>query len=134
MFTIVHSIIKISLRSSKTNQFRQGVSIFLGRTGQDLRPVSALLAYLAVRGNQPGPLFKLRDGRYLTKEIFTAKVRSALLVLGYDEASYAGHSFRIGSATTVAEQGVEDSVIKMLGCWESSAFQLYMYVRAFHHR
>ena len=59
-----------------------------------------------------GPLFKLRDGRYLTKEIFTARVRSALLVLRYDEASYAGHSFRIGAATTAAEQGVEDSVIK----------------------
>ena len=124
------SVIKIHLRSSKTDQFRQGVDIFLGRTGQDLCPVSALLAYLAVRGSAPGPLFRLRDGRYLTKEVFITRVREALSVLGYDEESYAGHSFRIGAATTAAEQGVEDSVIKMLGRWESSAFQRY--VRASH--
>ena len=88
--------------------------------------MSALLAYLAVRGNQLGSLFKLRDGRYLTKEIFTVRVKSMLSLLGYDEASYAGHSFRIGAATAAAEQGIEDSVIKMLGRWESSAFQLYV--------
>ena len=123
-------VIKIHLRSSKTDQFRQGVDIFLGRTGQDLCPVSALLAYLAVRGSAPGPLFRLRDGCYLTKEVFITRVREALSVLGYDEESYAGHSFRIGAATTAAEQGVEDSIIKMLGCWESSAFQRY--VRASH--
>ena len=44
--------------------------------------------------------------------------------------SYAGHSFRIGVATITAEQGVEDSIIKMLGHRESSAFQRYM--RASH--
>jgi hypothetical protein len=35
-------------------------------------------------------------------------------------------SFRIGVATTAAEWGIEDSVIKMLGRWESSAYQLYV--------
>ena len=57
-------------------------------------------------------------------------MRSALAVLGYDEAAYAGHSFRIGAATTAAERGIEDSLIKMMGRWESSAYQLY--VRASH--
>ena len=117
---------KIHLRTSKTDQYGQGVNIYLGRTGSDLCPVSALLAYLAARGNEPGPLFKLRDGRFLTKDLFITRVRSALSVLGYDKSSYAGHSFRIGAATTAAERGIEDSVIKMLGRWESSAYQLYV--------
>ena len=124
------SIIKIHLRMSKTDQYGQGVNIYLGRTGSDLCPVSALLAYLAVRGSELGPLFKFQDGRFLTKDLFITRVRTALSVIDYDESSYAGHNFRIGAATTAVECGIEDSVIKMLGRWESSAYQLYMYVIA----
>ena len=62
----------------------------------------------------------------VTREVFVDKVRSALSILGYDASIYAGHSFRIGAATTAAEHGIEDSVIKMLGRWESSAYQLYV--------
>ena len=43
------TIVKIHLSHSKTDQFHQGVDIYLGKTGQELCPVSALLAYLAVR-------------------------------------------------------------------------------------
>ena len=39
-----------------------------------------------------------------------------------------GHSFRIGAATTAAEKGVEDSLIKTLGRWESNAYQTYIRV------
>ena len=35
-------------------------------------------------------------------------------------------SFRIGAATTAASQGIQDSVIKMLGRWQSSAYILYI--------
>jgi len=120
------SMVKIHLRRFKTDQFGRGVDVYMGSTGDALCPVAALLAYLAVRGGEYGPLFRLKDGRSLTREIFTNKVRAALSVLGYDSSVYAGHSFRIGAATTAAEQGIEDSVIKMLGRWKSSAYQLYV--------
>ena len=120
------TMIKIHLRRSKTDQYGKGVDIYMGRTGEELCPVSALLAYLAIRGNVPGPLFRLKDGRFLTKDIFIAEVRAALAVLGLDSSTYAGHSFRIGAATTAAEIGIEDSMIKMLGRWDSSAYQLYV--------
>ena len=120
------SVIRIHLRRSKTDQFGRGVDVYLGSTGDELCPVAALLAYLAVRG-EDGPLFRFRDRRALTREPgFVDKVRSALSILGYDASIYAGHSFRIDAATTAAEQGIEDSVIKMLGRWESSAYQLYV--------
>jgi len=120
------SLVRIHLRKSKTDQLGKGADIYLGRTDEDLCPVAALLAYMAVRGGEPGPLFRLCDGRWLTKEIFVARVRYALSVLGYDSTSYAGHSFRIGAATAAAERGIEDSIIKILGRWESSAYQLYV--------
>ena len=41
-------------------------------------------------------------------------MRSALSILGYDASISTGQSFWIGTATTSAEQGIEDSVIKML--------------------
>ena len=109
------SVIRIHLRRSKTDQFGRGVDIYLGATGDELCPVAALLAYLAVRGGEDGPLFRFRDCRALTREVFVDKVRSALSILGYDASTYAGHNFRIGAATTGAEKGIEDSVIKMLG-------------------
>ena len=117
------SMVKIHLRQSKTDQFGRGISIYLGTTGDELCPVSALMAYLALRGGAPGPLFRLQYG---PREIFTSAVRVALSTLGYSSMLHAGHSFRIGAATTAAEWGVEDSVIKMLGRWVSSAYSRYV--------
>ena len=39
-----------------------------------------------------------------------------------EASEFAGHRFRIGAATTAAARGVEDSLIKTLGHWESSAY------------
>ena len=50
-------------------------------------------------------------------------VRAVLAEAGLVDKDYAGHSFRIGVATTVASQGLQDSLIKTLGRWESSAYQ-----------
>ena len=103
------------------------MSIFLGKTGNQLCPVAALAAYLAIRGSQPGPFFQFRDGHPLSRERFVTKVRGALTEAGLDASKFAGHSFRIGAATTAAARGVEDSLIKTLSSrWESSAYLLYV--------
>ncbi len=49
-------------------------------------------------------------------------VYSALSTLGLDGSAYAGHSFRIGAATTAAQSGIADSTIQVLGQWKSAAF------------
>ena len=108
---------------SKTDPFRRGFSIFLGKTDSDVCPVAALLSYLAKRGLAPGPLFRLDDGRPLTRLALVSEVRAALTVAGIDPAPYSGHSFRIGAATSAAAAGVEDAVIKTLGRWRSDAYQ-----------
>ena len=119
-------VMRVRIKASKTDPFRQGVDVFLGRTGTPLCPIAAVLAYMAVRGLGSGPLFRFADGRFLTRDRFVAKVREALTAGGIDCSLYAGHSFRIGAATTAARQGVSDATIKMLGRWQSSAYQLYI--------
>ena len=37
---------KIRVKASKTDPFRQGVSVFLGATGRAVRPVASILSYM----------------------------------------------------------------------------------------
>ena len=98
-----------------------GVDIVVGKTGGPLCPVTAVLDYLLARGAGPGPLFRFKNGKPLTRAWLVAHVREALQRAGIDSASYSRHSFRSGAATTAAKIGVEDSTIKMLGRWKSNA-------------
>ena len=120
------SFLKIRLKASKTDSFRRGVDIVVGKLNNKLCPVSAMLAYLAVRGNGPGFLFRFHDGRLLTNNCFVDAIRAALLQLGLNPKNYVGHSFRIGAATTAGACGLSDSTIQMLGRWSSSAYLVYI--------
>ncbi len=115
-------VITLQIKCSKTDQLRAGTNISLARSDDDLCPVAALLAYIAIRGDRPGPLFILDDGRFLTQPLLTFHLRQAISQLGLDPKAYAGHSLRIGAATTAAERGLEDSTIKALGRWKSDAY------------
>ena len=117
------TFIRVTIKQSKTDPFRQGVQLFLGRTRTDLCPVAAMLSYLDVRGPGPGPLFRFGDSAGLTRSRFVAKIQEALRAAGVDENKYNGHSFRIGAATTAAARGC---VIKTLGQWESAAYLQYI--------
>ena len=120
------SALRITVKQSKTDPFRRGVDLWVGRTGTDLCPVAAVLDYMKVRGPCPGPLFVFTDGRVLTRQRFVDAVRSALETAGIDQSKYCSHSFRIGAASTAAAKGIEDCVIKTLGRWESLAYLQYI--------
>ena len=110
-------------KASKTDPFRAGVDIVVGRAGNALCPVVAVVNYLLIRGSGPGPLFRFQDGKPLTRVRLVEQVREALQRVGIDGALYSVHSFRSGAATTAAKVGVEDSAIKILGRWRSSSFK-----------
>ena len=44
----------LTIKASKTDQFRKGAQAVLGATSSHLYPVAALLDYLACRGGTPG--------------------------------------------------------------------------------
>ena len=102
--------LEVRVNASKTDLFRRGVSVYLGVTGNELCPVAAVLDYRVRRGAKKGPIFLFSDGKYLTRDRFVTKLRDALRAAGVDAAKYAGHSFRIGVATTAALCGVQHSL------------------------
>ena len=119
-------IIRVHLKASKTDPFRVGIDIFVGKTENELCPVTAVLSYMVARGDGPGPFFRFQDGKPLTRARFASKVKETLTVAGVDCVAYSGHSFRSGAATTASKQGISDATIKMLGRWKSSAYQSYI--------
>ncbi|MCX8521142.1 MAG: hypothetical protein ORN28_06345 [Rhodoferax sp.] len=120
------SVLSVRLKASKTDPFRKGVSLVIGRGKGDICLVAAVLGYMVLRGLAPGPLFLFSDGSFLTRPRFVSAIRSALDRAGIDSKPYLGHSFRIGPATTAASCEIQDSRIKILGRWQSSAYQLYI--------
>ena len=120
------SLITVHLRQSKTDPFGAGVTIYLGRSGDRICPVTAMLAYLALRPRGNGPLFVHQDGSPLTRTLLVASVREALAGFGLPSASFSGHSFRISAATSAARAGLSDSMIQTLSRWQSSAFCTYI--------
>ena len=120
------TVVQVRIKASKTDPFRKGVFVYLGKTDDLLCPVAAVTAYMASRGRSPGPFFVFRGGKPLSRQLLVEKLREALSLAGLDPKKYAGHSFRIGAASTAAACGLEDSLIKTLGRWESSAYQLYI--------
>ena len=122
------SVVQVRIKASKTDPFRKGVTLYLGKSGNELCPVAAVAAYLAVRGGAQGPFFRFGSGVPLSREALVRNVRAALRPSGVDVSCYSGHSFRIGAASTAAAVGMEDSLIKTLGRWESAAYLLYVRV------
>lgn len=126
------SFYTIRLKSSKTDPFRQGVDINIFENSF-LNPVSTMKSYFEERTNGLFPnahksLFIDSFGRPLSRDIFISHLRQVLTRLGFSEANYSGHSFRIGAATSAAAAGVPDHLIKNLGRWVSDSYLRYIRV------
>ena len=59
--------IRLTLRGSKTDPFRQGVTIRIARNNSVLCPVTAVADYLGFRGCRSGPMFTFTNGKFLTR-------------------------------------------------------------------
>ena len=122
----------LHIKESKTDPFCLGVDLFLSRSHHSVCPVKALEKYMARSRSRALdlPLFSHADGPFLTPLRLTSMLRSLLHKLGYNEDQYAGHSFRIGAATTAAAAGLSDWLIKTLGRWSSDCYQRYIQLNA----
>lgn len=124
--------VTVTIKASKTDVFRERVTLYLGRTGQDLCPVTAVLGYMAQysggsRARRSSPFFRFSNGQPLTRERLVKELRQGLELAGIKADNYAGQSFRTGVASTAAAaQGLSDPLIKTLGRWEITVYTLYI--------
>ena len=120
------SILKVNIKQSKTDPLRQGIQIYLGAPNSDVCPIFGILPYLAKRRSKLGPLFLTENGQGLTRQSFCSDLNSVLSQLPVNTSLYKFHSFRIGAAPTAAKANIPDVYIKMLGRWQSDAYQRYI--------
>jgi len=107
----------VTIRHSKTDQERQGVSIAIAR-GDIACPVKALRAWLDAAGIEAGPIFRPIDkagtvrGSRLTCRSVANTVKAYAGRAGFDASTFSGHSLRSGFLTSAAGKGA--SIFKMM--------------------
>ena len=116
----------VHIKESKTDPFRLGHTITVGASDNEICPVKALQNYLMLRPPLPGPLFIFASGKPLTKENLTFETRKLLQQAGLNSSNYAGHSYRIGAATTAAKAKLPSWLNKTLGRWSSDCYERYI--------
>ena len=121
---LVPTVVRLWLRRAKTDPFGRGVEIFLGVSGIEVCPVTALMRYLAVRPPGDGQLFVWENRQPLTRTTFVTLLKRRLQSPGLDMSQFSGHSLYIGAATSAAAAGVPDHLIKTLGRWHSEVYHL----------
>ena len=108
--------IQTTLKQSKSDHFRTGTIICLGKTTHAVCPVDALVQYLAIRGGTPGSLFLLPNNQSLTTALFRLALNKAFIQeLHMDHHQFNTHSFRIGADTSAKHMGMRDLHLKALG-------------------
>ena len=109
------SCLRIRIKASKTNPFRKVCFVHIGKGEFPVCAIRSLLAYLSLRGNDPGPLFLFHDGQLLTCAILSSWLSDILASVGIN-GKFSSHSLCIGAATVAARNSIPDHQIQALGC------------------
>ena len=121
----------VRLKQSKTDQRREGVTLYMSHTNHVVCPACAMKSNVALQQSQPrkpkdSPLFLLEHQQVLTRQHLVTFVSHLLRLVGIDPTAYSGHSFRIGGATSASLAGLKDYEIQMLGRWKSDCYKTYV--------
>ena len=120
--------LKLTLKASKADPFRQGITLTIAALESKLCPVRALQNYLTLcpAESHHRPLFRYRSGKTLTRCELTKEIRLLLSQAGFKATEFAGHSFRIRVATAAAKANIQPWLIKNMGRWTSDCFEGYI--------
>jgi len=107
----------VTIRSSKTDQEREGATIAIAR-GDVACPAKALREWLEAAGIESGPIFRPIDkagtvrASRLTDRSVANIVKAYAGRAGFDASTFSGHSLRAGFLTSAAGKGA--SIFKMM--------------------
>jgi len=118
------SCLRLCLKATKTDPFRKGCFLHIGRGEYPLYAILSVLAYLNRRGDAPGPSFLFHDRWPLTRTSLTSWLRDTLALAGIS-GKFSSHSFHIEAAMVAARNGTPDHQIQALGRWTSLAYLSY---------
>jgi len=131
-FKVRRGILFVFSKWSKTNQFGKrshGVPL-LPLADSPLCPVAAYISMCRlVPGAGTDPAFCQVIGgvsKPLTYAIFQRKLKASIKSIGLDPRLFSTHSFRRGGATLAFRAGIAGDTIKILGDWQSEAYQVYL--------
>jgi hypothetical protein len=124
----------VTLPASKSDYYREGVTITLASAPDQACPVQAMIDLFQLCPTYGGnnPLFaRWPENQWDTREAFTREfvttsLRRLLTQAGVNPDNYSGHSFRKGAATDARTAGLSEEEIKTLGRWKSNAWKLYV--------
>lgn len=117
--------LQLSLPVSKTDLFRQGVTLTIAATGDNACAVALALKHLFSRFPAPSNSLLFDMGHGFSRQFVTDSLREILKKLGF-LGNYSGHSFCRGAATSARKAGLSDAEIQLLGRWKSDAYKLYI--------
>ena len=124
-----NTVLHANIRSSKTDQKRSSIKLILTKQENvSVCPIFLLHRYLSIRfsgQNGSEKLFVHFNGKPLTKYQFCAMLEKSLKFCEIP-LHIRSHSFRIGRASDLAKEGIDDEAIKKLGRWKSSCFERYI--------
>ena len=132
--SFVDTYMTLFIEHSKTDQYRDGHTLVIARTGTSVCPVSNLERYFAmmpqlsddsfifralVRSNTPYKYSIGHSNRPLSYSTCRLDLIEVLYRAGIDSSAYGLHSARSGGATWAANAGVPDRLFKRHGRWAS---------------
>ncbi|WCL52882.1 tyrosine-type recombinase/integrase [Gimibacter soli] len=133
-----HGALQLTVRRAKGDPEGAGVRLTVSpHPVAAACPVAALVAWLSVRGDAPGPLFWRADrgggvrARAIGAQAVNGVVKDAARRLGYDPVLYSGHSLRAGLASAAADAGCDLKAIMTQTRLKSPA-QAATYMRGRH--
>jgi site-specific recombinase XerD len=123
--------IKIKFTSYKHSQ-SQPTPLVIYPSDLSTCPIRAYQRYSHSRGRTNGPAFRNRDKTPLTRQQLAKTLHHLLSEINLNPLHFNTHSFRIGRATDMANQGFTYAQIALLGRWKSNAFLKYIKPSAIH--
>ena len=103
----IHYHMQIAIKHFKGNVTATPVFIIIPMSNNpSMCPVRAILQYLHMRGNKPGPLFVWESGLPVHREQFARMLKLNLRLAGLAADDFKGHSFRIGACSFASSCGI----------------------------